>query len=171
MTLTEETTVFLIFVVVGMLFSIIFDFFRAIRKVKKLKSRTIYIQDIIYFLIIGVILLLVIINYMNTELRLYLILATILGVIIYISTVGNIIVNLIVKLIKISGKITEFIFLPIILFTSIFEKQIVILKKYVIKCCKKMKYMINLNHIKTKFKVFRTKEERINGKSGDEQKA
>ena len=29
MTLTEETTVFLVFVVMGMLFSIIFDFFRA----------------------------------------------------------------------------------------------------------------------------------------------
>ena len=165
MTLTEETTVFLIFVVVGMLFSVIFDFFRAIRKVKKLKSRTIYIQDIIYFLIIGTILLFVIINYMNTELRVYLILAIILGVIIYISTVGNLVMNLIANLIKISGKIVGFIGFPVILYMEIFEKQIDFLKKYVIKCCKKMKYMINLNHIKTKFKILKTKEENVNGKS------
>ena len=171
MTLTEETTIFLVFVAVGMLFSFIFDFFRALRKVKKLKNRTIYIQDIIYFLIIGTILLVVTINYMNTELRVYLILATILGVVIYISTVGNFVMNLIVKLIKFSGKMVDFIFLPVTLFTCIFEKQISILKKYVIKCCKKMKYMINLNRIKTKFKFFKTKEEKINVKSGSEQKA
>ena len=35
MTITDETTTFLIFVVMGMVFSVIFDFFRAIRKFKK----------------------------------------------------------------------------------------------------------------------------------------
>ncbi|MBQ8043296.1 MAG: spore cortex biosynthesis protein YabQ [Clostridia bacterium] len=169
MTLSEETTVFLIFVVMGMVFSVIFDIFRAIRKVKKLKNKTIYFQDIIYFLIVGSILLVIIINYMNTELRIYLILAIILGVIIYISTVGNMVMNLIVKFIKISGKIIEFLFLPITLYIGIFEKQIVILKKYVIKCCKKIKDMINLNHIKKKFEILRTKEDKINGKSGKQQ--
>ena len=171
MTLSQETTVFLIFVVMGMLFSIIFDVFRAIRKFRKLKNRTIYIQDVIYFLIIGLILLGVIINYMNTELRVYLILAIILGVVIYISTVGNMVMNCILKLIKLSGKIIEFIFLPATLYTKLFEKQIVILKKYVIKCCKKIKDMINLNHIKAKFKISRTKEDCVNGKSGNEQQS
>ncbi len=169
MTISQETTVFLIFVVIGMLFSVIFDVFRAIRKVTKFKNRTIYIQDILYFLIIGLILLLVIVNYMDTELRVYLILAIILGVVIYISTVGNLVVNLIIKLIKVSREVVEFLVLPITLYTQIFEKEIVILKKYVIKCCKKIKYMINLNHIKTKFRIFRTKEDCINGKSGSAQ--
>lgn len=159
MTISQETIVFLTFVIIGMFFSIIFDVFRAIRKVKKLKSRTIYVQDIVYFLIIGGILLAVIINYMNTELRVYLILAIVLGVIIYISTIGNIIMNIIIKFIKLSGKITEFIFLPLTLYRDVFSKQIGILKKYVIKCCKKIKYMINLNRIKTKFKFLRTKED------------
>lgn len=169
MTLNEETIIFLIFVVMGMVFSVIFDVFRAIRKVKKLKNKTIYFQDIIYFFIIGAILLIIIINYMNTELRMYLILAIILGVIIYISTVGNIIMNLIVKFIKISGSIIWFINLPLNIYRALFEKQIVILKKYVIKCCKKIKYMINLNHIKKKFEIFRTKEEKIDGKEGEQQ--
>ena len=169
MSLSEETTVFLIFVVMGMLFSSIFDVFRAIRKVKKVKNKTIYIQDIIYFFIIGGVLLAIIINYMNTELRVYLMLAIILGVVIYISLVGNMVMNLFVKLFKLSGKIIEFLLLPITLYTSIFEKQSVILKKYVIKCCKKIKYMINLNHIKKKFEILRTKEDRINGKSGEHQ--
>jgi len=168
MTLSQETTVFLIFVVVGMLFSVIFDIFRAIRKIKKLKNTTIYMQDIIYFLIIGAILLAVIINYMNTELRIYLVLAIILGVVIYISTVGNLVMNIIVKIIKLSGEIIEFLILPVTLYTNIFEKQIAILKKYVTKCCKKMKYMVNLNHIITKFKIFRTKEDCVNGKNGNE---
>lgn len=169
MTLSEETTVFLIFVVVGMLFSVIFDVFRAMRKVKKMKNKTIYFQDIIYFLIIGMILLLIIINYMNTELRMYLILAIILGIIIYISIVGNLVMNLMVKLINISGKIIDFLILPLTVYTNIFEKQIIILKKYVINCCKKISYMVNLNHIKKNFKVLETKEDKLDGKSGKQE--
>lgn len=169
MTLSEETTVFLIFVVMGMLFSVIFDIFRAIRKVKKIKNKTIYFQDIIYFLIIGTILLIIIINYMNTELRIYLILAILLGVIIYMSTVGNMVVKTIVKLIKISGKIIEFLILPITLYTGVFEKQVIIFKKYVIKCCKKIMNMVNLNHIKKKFEILRTKEDKIDGKNRKQQ--
>ena len=171
MTLTEETKIFLMFIITGMLFSVIFDFFRAIRKVKKIKSNTVYFQDIIYFLIIGMILLNVIINYMNTELRIYLILAIILGVVIYISTVGNIIMNLLVKIIKLSRSIANFLLLPISLYTQLFEKEIVILKKYVIKCCKKMTYMINLKHIKKKFENFKTKEDCINGKNSNKQES
>ena len=166
MTLCEETTVFLVFVILGMLFSVIFDVFRAIRKTINLKNRTIYVQDIIYFLIIGGILLVIIINYMNTELRAYLLLAIILGIIIYISTVGNMVMKLITILIKGSGKIIEFLILPITVYTGVFEKQIVILKKYVIKCCKKIKYMVNLNHIKKYFRILRTKEDSVDGKSG-----
>lgn len=163
MTLSGETTVFLVFVAMGMLFSIIFDIFRAIRKVKKVTNKVICVQDIIYFLIIGTILLLLIVTYMNTELRVYLVLAIFLGVIIYISTVGNMVMNGIVKLLKFGNKIIEFLLLPIALFINVFDKQIVILKKYVIKCCKKIKYMINLNHIKKKFSIFKTKEDYING--------
>lgn len=174
MSLSEETITFFVFVVTGIIFSIIFDIFRAIRKVKKLKNRTIYFQDIIYFCIIGIILLLIIINYMNTELRVYLILAIILGVIIYISTVGSLVVNLFVKLIKINGKIIEFIFLPFMLYMTLFGKQITILRKYVIKCCKKITNMINLNRIKKKFKTLLTiltKEERVNGKNRKHQES
>ena len=47
-----------------------FDIFRAIRKVKKSKNRIIYIQDVIYFLIIGGVLLALIINYMKLNLTL-----------------------------------------------------------------------------------------------------
>ncbi len=169
MSLSEETTLFLIFVVMGMVFSIIFDVFRAIRKIKKTNTKTIYFQDIIYFCIVGIILLFMIINYMDTELRIYLILAILLGIVIYISTVGNIVMNILVKIIKISSKIIEFLILPVLIYTTVLDKQIVILKKYVRKCCKKIKYMINLNHIKKNFKIFRTNEDRINGKSRKQQ--
>ena len=173
MSLSEETITFLIFVVTGMLFSSIFDIFRAIRKVKKMKTRTIYLQDIIYFCIIGAILLLIIINYMNTELRVYLILAIILGVVIYISVVGNFVMNFFAKIIQLSGEIIKFLFFPLTVYMSIFEKQINILRKYVKKCCKKITDMINLNRIKEKFKISmykKTKEkERLDEKNREYQ--
>lgn len=167
MSLSQETTVFLIFVVMGMLFSIIFDVFRAIRKIRKGKKLSIYIQDIIYFIIIGIILTMLIVNYMNTELRVYLILAIILGIVIYISTVGNMVVNVLIKLFKLNREFIGFLLLPVSIYFNIFERPIYNFKKYIIKCCKKIKYMVNLNHIKKKFEKIKTKEDLIDGKRSE----
>ena len=96
---------------------------------------------------------------MNTELRFYLIIAILLGIIIYIGIIGNKILNIMVGILKITNEVVEFLFLPLIAFRQLFDRQIIFLKKYVIKCCKKISYMINLNHIKEKFKI--SKQKRI----------
>jgi len=170
MTISDETIIFLVFVVLGMFFSFIFDIFRALRKIKHSKNMVIYIQDIVYFTLIGVMLLLAIIN-INADIRFYLIIAIVVGVAIYISIFGNFILNIFVKIFKMGGLIIEFLLIPIVLYTTLFNKQINILKKIVLKCCKKISYMINFNHVKTKFVILKkkiiTKEDCINVKSGE----
>lgn len=152
MTLSQETIIFLTFVLIGMLFSIIFDVFRAIRKIKKTNIRIICIQDIIYFILIGIILIITIINFMDSEIRAYLVLAIVLGAIIYISVFGNFIRNVFASIFRINGKIIDFLILPIKLYLTLFESKINILRKIVVKCCKKISYMVNLNHIIEKFR-------------------
>lgn len=150
MSLCDETIIFLIFVGLGFLFSIIFDFFRAIRKLKKTKNKVVYLQDILYFTIIGMLLLVAILNIRRDVFRLYLIVAIVLGVVIYISIIGNNIMNLFIYILKATNSIIHFILLPIKLYLTLFDKQLRKIKKYVIYCCKKIAYMIEFYHKKIK---------------------
>ena len=168
MRLCDETITFLIFVLLGAIFSIVFDVFRAIRKVKKANVKTVCMQDIIYFFIIGVILLISLIKISEVSFRVYLLLGIVLGCIIYISVIGNKVMNIFVYIIKMWNKINSFIFLPLTVFSTLFDKQINILKKIVVNCCKKISYMINFKHIRSKLKFtnkFKTKEDCINDKN------
>ena len=113
LSLQIETINFFIFVVTGMIFSLVFDIFRAIRKIKKPKKNIINIQDMIYFIIIGILLIFLIINMQGEVLRLYLILAIILGIILYIIIVKNKIRDVFVILINKMAGVMEFIFLPL----------------------------------------------------------
>jgi len=120
--LCDETISFFTFVLIGIVFSIIFDFFRAIRKLKQVKRMIIYFQDIVYFNIIGTILLIVILNMQKDVIRLYLIIAIVIGILLYISIIGNKIMKLFLFILKTFNNIIDFIFLFIILYYIIFNK-------------------------------------------------
>ena len=150
MSIQLETVIFIKFVGIGMLFGILFDFFRAIRKNKKTSPNLVTIQDIIYFLIIGIILVLIVINVNDEVFRLYLMLAIVLGIITYCLIIGNKVRDVFAILINSAGGLLEFIFLPIkiqIIFWSVVGKNI---KKYVNLCCKKKSDMIEFYQKKIK---------------------
>ena len=150
MSLCYETISFLTFVALGGLFSIIFDFFRALRKLKNTKQGIVYLQDVVYYIIIGVILLIAILNVKYDLFRLYLFLGIILGIIIYITIVGNKVMKLFLNILKCSNFIINFIFLPLKLYLTLFDKQIKKIQKYFVRCCKKISYMIFFYHKKLK---------------------
>lgn len=166
--LKVETIQFLIFVLLGIIFSIIFDFFRALRKIKRPNTFTVYIQDIIYFCIIGTILITIMINYLKEAFRIYLLFSIILGIVIYIGFFGNIIFNLFQKIIRASNQIINFIFITLDLPKQLFKKQLFFFKKFVRNCCKKIINMIDLNYFKSKIiqncKIFINKRGLINDK-------
>lgn len=114
----------------------------------------VYMQDIIYFLIIGVIFITVMLNYTNEPFRLYLFIGIILGVGFYIGLFGNHILNIFVWILKFYHNILEFIFLPIYVYMNIFRKQIYFLKKFVVNCCKKISYMVNSKYKQAKTVLF-----------------
>lgn len=150
MSLCDETIKFLIFVGVGIIFSIIYDFFRALRKIKRRNNLVVLFQDILYFIIIGIVLLVVVLNINGDSFRLYTIIGMVLGIVIYISIVGNKIMKLFYYMLKGSNAFIEFIFLPVKVYLVLFNKQVRKIKKYVIICCKKISYMIEFYHKKVK---------------------
>lgn len=150
MTLENETINFFIFVSIGFLYSMLFDVFRALRKVRKTDTKIVLIQDIIYFLLIGIILIIIIINFVKEMFRLYYIIGIILGITSYIGLIGNHIMNMFVKIFKAYDKLYQFVMLPFEPYNKIIKSVTNKFKKIVTKCCKKISYMINFYYNKMK---------------------
>ena len=147
MELHQETISFLTFILVGVIYGIIFDFFRALRKVKKPKDFVVSIQDILYFIIVGIILVVTMCTRTLNGIRIYSILSILLGVVIYMSTLSNKMEKIFIGLIKAFNSIVAFIFIPLDIFRQIFAKQIKFFKNIVIKCCIRIFNVINFNYL------------------------
>lgn len=157
MRLKEETITFFIFIFIGVIIGIIFDFFRALRKVRKYKDKYIYLQDIAFFVIIGIILSLVLIYNLQDELRVYLFFAIFLGITTYVSTLSIYIVRIFSKIIQISNAIFEFVFMPLSLYKYIFMTIYDFLLKNMKKCCNKFYNVISYFYKSIKLKIHRIK--------------
>lgn len=123
MAITSETILFLIFLLDGAIVGLLFDIFRILRKSFKTPDLITYIEDIGFGISSGAILIFSIIIFNKGELRLFIFLGIILGLIIYMLTVSKYVVKISVKVIqfitKIITTILKIILSPIII---IFKK-------------------------------------------------
>lgn len=128
--LINQTLLFLIFTINGVLIGIIFDIFRISRKTIKTSDFVTYIEDFVFWIITSIILLYSIFTYNNGELRFFMFLAVILGFSLYLFTISSYLIKINVKIInlvkKVFLKIFEIIYNP---FIKVFK----ILKKIIIK--------------------------------------
>ena len=85
MSIAEQTQVFIIFVIVGIIISFLFDIFRIFRKIYKFSNMLIYMQDILFWLLTGIIILQAIFKFNSGDIRIFLFLGIFVGVFIYIS--------------------------------------------------------------------------------------
>lgn len=116
----EQLTNFIYFIITGMILGIIFDVFRILRKTFKTSDIVTNIQDILFGIITGIILLSSIFLFNNGELRLYLFIGISFGILIYMLLISK-------YFIKINVAIINFIKKIIILST----KPFIILFKFI----------------------------------------
>lgn len=112
-----EIKLFAIYFITGVLLSILFDIFRASRKNNKTSNIATCIQDIIFWLIAFIIIIIVMFKSNNFEIRFYLVIALVLGSILYYLTISKIVINIntrVIKIIKNMFSIFKKIFLKII---------------------------------------------------------
>ena len=99
--ITNQSYVFLVFVIVGMIIGILFDFFRILRKSMKTKDFVTYIEDILFCIITGI----------------YMFIGLLIGCSIYLLTISQYVVKInvyiLTKFIEICKKFFNIIFLPI----------------------------------------------------------
>lgn len=85
---------FLIFILVGIIIGLLFDFFRILRRTFKTSDFITYIQDILFWILSGIILIYSIFVFNNGELRAYIFLSIFIGIITYMLTISKYFIKL-----------------------------------------------------------------------------
>lgn len=96
---------FIIFILNGLLIGLLFDIFRILRKSFKTPDLITYIEDIIFWILSGLILLYSIFKFNNGELRLYIFIGVIIGILIYMLIFSRLFINISVYIIFFIKKI------------------------------------------------------------------
>lgn len=121
----------LIFIITGIIIGVLFDIFRIIRKSFKTPDVITYIEDVLFWVLTGIILLFTIFTFNSGEIRIYIFIGLAFGLIIYLLTLSKYFINISVKILLfikrliyyplciIMDFIKKFIFRPI---SSIFNK-------------------------------------------------
>ncbi len=114
---TNQTNLFLIFIVNGIIIGLLFDFFRVLRITFKTNDFITYAEDILFWILTGAIILYSIFTFNNGEIRLFLFLGILLGCICYMLTLSSYIIKTNTTIInflkKIITKILNIILFPI----------------------------------------------------------
>lgn len=109
---TNQAYLFLIFIVNGIIIGLLFDFFRISRKVFITNDVVTYLEDILFWILAGIIVLYSIFVFNNGELRLYMFLGIILGAFAYMLFVSSYIIKINVKIINIFKEILSIFMIP-----------------------------------------------------------
>ena len=129
--ITNQAYLFFVFIINGILIGLIFDLFRISRKVIKTNNLMTYIEDFIFWILTGFIVLYSIFVFNNGELRLFMFIGIILGVIIYTLLMSKYFIKINMKIINTIKSIIKILFKPInfvfVFLRKIFMKPITFL--------------------------------------------
>ena len=117
----NQTYLFIVFTIVGIIIGILFDIFRILRKSFKTKDIVTYIEDILFWILTGIIILFSMYRFSNGELRFFMIIGIIMGTLIYMITFSKYVIKISVFVINIFKR---WILYPFKLFIKISKKII-----------------------------------------------
>lgn len=117
---------FLTFFVSGIVIGILFDIFRIIRKSFNISDIHTYIEDILFGILLGILLIFVIFVYNSGIIRWYMFISIILGVVLYNLTISKFFIKINVAIVKcvkaVINKILAVIIYPIKIFFKLIKK-------------------------------------------------
>lgn len=96
----NQAYLFLVFTINGIIIGLLFDIFRILRKSFKTSDIITYFQDILFWILTGLILLYSIFNFSNGEIRFYMFLGVFLGCLIYMLIFSKYFIDFNVKIIS-----------------------------------------------------------------------
>ncbi len=123
------------FILTGIVIGILFDFFRILRKSFKTSDWITYIQDILFWILTGLVILFSIFKFNNGEIRIYIFIGMIFGILIYMLTISKFIIKYSVLVIQLIKKIISY---PINIIKKIIINPFVNVFKKIFNKCKNM---------------------------------
>ena len=132
----NQAYLFIVFSLTGVVIGLLFDFFRILRRSFKTSNIITYFEDVLFWILTGVLILYNIWYFNNGEIRIYMFLGIIMGVLIYMLTLSNIIISLLSKILISIVKVLE---LPFKTLFSIFHKFFTVIMKIFNIFSKKLK--------------------------------
>lgn len=112
----------LIFILTGLVIGILFDIFRILRKSFKTTDFITYLEDIIFWILTGCIMLFSIFIFNNGEIRSYVFIGIAIGIILYMLVISRFFIRISVNIIKFIKRILSY---PIKLIKNIVTKIII----------------------------------------------
>ena len=132
----NQAYLFIVFSLTGVIIGLLFDFFRILRRSFKTSNIITYFEDVLFWILTGVLILYNIWYFNNGEIRIYMFLGIIMGGLIYMLTLSNIIISLLSKILILIVKVLE---LPFKTLFSIFHKFFTVIMKIFNNFSKKLK--------------------------------
>lgn len=132
----NQAYLFIVFSLTGVVIGLLFDFFRILRRSFKTSNIITYFEDVLFWILTGVLILYNIWYFNNGEIRIYMFLGIIMGVLIYMLTLSNIIISLLSKILISIVKVLE---LPFKTLFSIFHNFFTVIMKIFNNFSKKLK--------------------------------
>lgn len=139
--INNEFGIFLSFILIGIIISLLFDFFRILRRVYQTPDFLTVIEDISFWIISGIILLAGIFILNEGKIRAYIFIGLFTGIIFYIITLSKTVTKLGINILKTLNKL---IFEPILKLLQILSKITVKLLKKIINLAKKIKFDLKI---------------------------
>lgn len=141
---SNQAYIFMVFSIVGVAIGLLFDFFRILRKTIKTNDIFTYIEDILFWILTGIIIILAMFYFCDGQLRFFMVMGIILGTVIYIFTISRYVIKVSVFIINFVKKIIGYPFVIIYQFIKriIFRPIFIIcinFRKNLIKNVKKNK--------------------------------
>ena len=121
-----QLQLFFIFIIDGLLIGLLFDFFRILRKSMKTSDFMTYVEDILFWILTGFIILYSIFVYNNGEIRLFMFFAMIIGIMLYWLFISKFILKISLNIINLIKKVFKIVLnvikVPFIFFIKIIKK-------------------------------------------------
>lgn len=125
----EQLCSFATFILVGFLIGLLFDSFRILRKTFKTSDLITGLEDILFWILTGLLTLFSIFKFNNGNIRVYIIFGIFIGITVYMLVFSKYVVNMLTKIINYIKKIVLFILKLVLYPVNIIKKIILFIIK------------------------------------------
>lgn len=134
----SQAVSFLYSIILGIFFSAFYDIFRSLRLLKKQTTLAVFLQDIIYFLIIAIVTFICLLSLTNGEVRAYILIGILLGFLLFLFTISKFFIIALSFILKIFFKFLSIVLNGFYLIILKIDYFIIFFLKNTLKCFKKV---------------------------------